>query len=94
MLVTDQGKLIRLGIDFRHLIENGFEENLGLSVIGRGSSGVRLFNVAEDEQIVSVARIEEREDDEGDVGQESGTDETVTDSTPEDEGTPDPKSET
>ncbi|MEM9084601.1 MAG: DNA gyrase subunit A [Pseudomonadota bacterium] len=94
MLVTDQGKLIRLGIDFRHLIENGFEENLGLSVIGRGSSGVRLFNVAEDEQIVSVARIEEREGDEGDVGQESGTDETVTDSAPEEEDTPDLKSET
>jgi DNA gyrase subunit A len=64
MLVTDQGKLIRLGIQFRHLIENGFEENLGFSIIGRGSSGVRLFNVSKDEQIVSVARIEETEDDE------------------------------
>lgn len=62
MLVTDQGKLIRLGIDFRHLVENGFEDNAGLSIIGRGSSGVRLFNVAKDEQIVSVARIEETED--------------------------------
>jgi len=64
MLVTDQGKLIRLDIQFRHLIENGFEENLGFSIIGRGSSGVRLFNVAKGEQIVSVARIEEAEDEE------------------------------
>ena len=83
MLVTDQGKLIRLGIDFRHLIENGFEENLGLSVIGRGSSGVRLFNVAEDEQIVSVARIEERDEDEGETGEEAGTDDSAADSSPE-----------
>src|SRR5690606_36154672 len=36
MLVTNQAKLIRLGLD-------------GLRVIGRKSAGVRLFNVAEDE---------------------------------------------
>ena len=59
MLVTDQGKLIRLGVDFRHLVENGFEENQGYSIIGRSSSGVRLFNVAKNEQIVGVARIDE-----------------------------------
>jgi len=63
MLVTDQGKLIRLGIHFRHLLENGFEETLGFSVIGRGSAGLRLFNVAKNEHIVSVARIEETEQD-------------------------------
>jgi len=62
MLVTDQGKLIRLGVDFRHLIENGFDELKGWSITGRGSSGNRLFNVAKNEQIVSVARIEDPED--------------------------------
>ncbi len=67
MLVTDQGKLIRLGIDFRHLLENGFEETLGFSVIGRGSAGLRLFNVAKNEHIVSVARIEETEQDDDEL---------------------------
>ncbi|MEM6493848.1 MAG: DNA gyrase subunit A [Pseudomonadota bacterium] len=64
MLVTDQGKLIRLGVDFRHLTENGFEELKGWAIYGRGSSGNRLFNVADNEQIVSVARIEDHETDE------------------------------
>ena len=31
-------------------------------VIGRNSSGVRLFSVAENEHVVSAARIEESED--------------------------------
>jgi DNA gyrase subunit A len=55
MLVTDQAKLIRMSVgDTR--------------VIGRGSAGVRLFNVAENEHVVSAARIEESEDEaEGDV---------------------------
>ena len=61
MLVTDQAKLIRLSIEFRHLLENGFDDNLGLSIIGRGSSGVRLFSVADDEQVVGVALIDEDE---------------------------------
>jgi DNA gyrase subunit A len=48
MLVTDQAKLIRMSVgDTR--------------VIGRGSAGVRLFNVADDEHVVSAARIEESE---------------------------------
>ncbi len=67
MLVTDQGKLIRLGVDFRHLVENGFEELKGWAIYGRGSSGNRLFNVAKNEQIVSVARIEDPADEDGDA---------------------------
>jgi DNA gyrase subunit A len=51
MLVTDQAKLIRMGLDT-------------LRVIGRGSAGVRLFNVANDEHVVSAAKIEENEEDE------------------------------
>ena len=49
MLVTDQAKLIRLPIEFRHLTEGGFENHNGFSIIGRGSSGVRIFDVAKGE---------------------------------------------
>ncbi|MFW2853555.1 DNA gyrase subunit A [Sphingomonas sp. TX0543] len=51
MLVTDQAKMIRIPL-------------ADLRVIGRGSAGVRLFNVANDEHVVSAARIEESEEDE------------------------------
>jgi len=56
MLVTDQAKLIRMGLD-------------SMRVIGRGSAGVRLFNVAENEHVVSAAKIEEsgEEDETGEV---------------------------
>jgi DNA gyrase subunit A len=46
MLVTNQAKLIRIGLD-------------SLRVIGRGSAGVRLFDVAEGEHIVSAVRIDD-----------------------------------
>jgi DNA gyrase subunit A len=62
MLVTDQAKLIRMGLD-------------SLRVIGRNSAGVRLFNVADDEHVVSAARIEESDEDDvvvnGDEAQEA-----------------------
>ena len=48
MLVTDQAKLIRLGLD-------------SLRVIGRGSAGVRLFNVGDNEHVVSAVRLDEEE---------------------------------
>jgi DNA gyrase subunit A len=55
MLVTDQAKMIRLGLDT-------------LRVIGRNSAGVRLFNVAENEHVVSAAKIEtDGEEDSEDV---------------------------
>ena len=50
MLVTDQAKLIRMSLG-------------SLRVIGRGSAGVKLFNVATNEHVVSAARIEETEED-------------------------------
>ena len=62
MLVTDQAKLIRLGIDFRHLIEGGFDNLKGFSISGRGSSGIRIFDVAKDEHIVGAALIDETEE--------------------------------
>jgi len=52
MLVTDQAKLIRMGLD-------------SMRVIGRGSAGVRLFDVAKDEHVVSAALIEEGDEAEG-----------------------------
>jgi DNA gyrase subunit A len=48
MLVTDQAKLIRIGLD-------------SLRVIGRSSAGVRLFDVSKGETIVSAVRIDETE---------------------------------
>jgi len=62
MLVTDQAKLIRLGIDFRHLIEGGFESLKGFSISGRGSSGIRIFDVAKGEHIVGAALIDETDE--------------------------------
>lgn len=49
MLVTDQAKMIRMSLG-------------DLRVIGRNSAGVRLFNVAQNEHVVSAARIEEPEE--------------------------------
>ena len=64
MLVTDQAKMIRLPLT-------------SLRVIGRGSAGVRLFNVADNEHVVSAARIEETEDEES-VAVEGEGETTVT----------------
>ncbi|PQM27609.1 DNA gyrase subunit A [Sphingopyxis lindanitolerans] len=61
MLVTDQAKLIRMGLD-------------SLRVIGRGSAGVRLFDVANNEHVVSAALIEDSDEEEGEDG--DGTAET------------------
>ena len=57
MLVTDQAKLIRLPL-------------ASLRVIGRGSAGVRLFNVAEGEHVVSAVRLADEEA----SGEEGGDD--------------------
>jgi DNA gyrase subunit A len=61
MLVTDQAKLIRLPLE-------------SLRVIGRGSAGVRLFNVADDEHVVSAVRLAEQDDsgEDGEEGSEGG----------------------
>jgi DNA gyrase subunit A len=73
MLVTDQAKMIRLPLTT-------------LRIISRGSAGVRLFNVADNEHVVSAARIEETEEDaevnlaDGDVAVEP-----VPDATPGDD---------
>jgi DNA gyrase subunit A len=54
MLVTDQAKLIRMSVgDTR--------------VIGRGSAGVKLFDVAPGEHVVSAARIDEEDEPENEA---------------------------
>lgn len=59
MLVTDQAKLIRMPLD-------------SLRVLGRGTAGVRLFNVGDNEHVVSAAKIGES-DDENDSEDQSET---------------------
>ncbi len=73
MLVTDQAKLIRMGLD-------------SMRVIGRGSAGVRLFDVAKDEHVVSAALIEESDEEEveGAEGEAAAPEaETSTEAAPE-----------
>ncbi len=74
MLVTDQAKMIRMKV--RSPAPGEKVESDMLRVIGRNSAGVRLFNVAEDEHVVSAARIEESEEE----------DETVTESVEGEDG--------
>ena len=49
MLVTDQGKMIRTTV-------------FDIRVMGRNTQGVTIFRVADGERVVSVARIDETED--------------------------------
>ena len=51
MLITDQGKMIRTTVG-------------DIRVMGRNTQGVTIFRVAENEHVVSVARIDESEEDE------------------------------
>jgi DNA gyrase subunit A len=60
MLVTDQGKLIRTVVNT-------------IRIAGRATQGVTLFKVADDEHVVSAARIRESDDD-GEGDGESGID--------------------
>lgn len=53
MLISDQGQMIRMPV-------------AGVRHTGRSTQGVRLFNVAKDEKVVSVAWLVEDDDDEGD----------------------------
>jgi len=61
ILVTNGGQIIRTPID-------------QVSIVGRGARGVRLFNVAEDEAVVSVSRVRETMDDDEDGDEIDGED--------------------
>lgn len=51
MMVTDQGRLIRVPVG-------------DVRIAGRNTQGVTLFKVGDKEQIVSVERVEDSEDEE------------------------------
>jgi DNA gyrase subunit A len=68
MLVTDQAKMIRMEIG-------------GMRVIGRNSAGVRLFNVSDNEHVVSAAKIGDSGDE--DVDEVPDTEAEEPDATPE-----------
>ncbi|HXV83790.1 MAG TPA: DNA gyrase C-terminal beta-propeller domain-containing protein, partial [Candidatus Binatia bacterium] len=53
MLVTNKGKIIRLRIK-------------DIRVIGRNTQGVRLIDIEEGERVVSLARLAEKEEENGD----------------------------
>jgi DNA gyrase subunit A len=57
MLVTDQGKMIRTTI-------------ADIRIMGRNTQGVTIFRVAENEKVVSVARIDESDEEELEGGDE------------------------
>jgi DNA gyrase subunit A len=65
MLITQQGKILRtVARDIR--------------TIGRATQGVRLIEIDADDRVVSLARLAEREDENGAslAGSTNGTDET------------------
>jgi DNA gyrase subunit A len=57
MLVTNQGKIIRTTVG-------------DIRIAGRNTQGVTIFNVADGEHVVSVARIDESDEEELDSGEE------------------------
>ena len=67
MLISQQGKLIRIPVD-------------GVSVIGRSTQGVRMMDLGEDDHLVALAKIVEHHDpEEEDAGPDSGDPETSED---------------
>jgi len=54
MLITDTGRIIRIRVN-------------EISIIGRNTQGVRLINVEPGERVVGVARLEEKEEEQGPV---------------------------
>jgi DNA gyrase subunit A len=54
MLISNKGKIIRMRIK-------------DIRVIGRNTQGVRLIELEEGERVVSLARLAEKEEDEGEA---------------------------
>jgi DNA gyrase subunit A len=59
MLITEKGMIIRLS-------------TADISIIGRATQGVRLIQMEENDRLVSLARLAEREEGEGSGGTEEG----------------------
>ena len=62
MLISNKGTLVRA-------------RAVDVSIIGRNTQGVTLINIAEEEKLVSVAKIAETEDDEQDTEEDSQSEE-------------------
>jgi len=62
MLVTDQGKVIRIPVD-------------GIRIAGRNTQGVTLFHTDKNEHVVSVARLEGAADIDDDGDDDDGENE-------------------
>ena len=75
MLVTDRGQLIRIPVE-------------GISVMGRSTQGVIVFDTAEGERVVSVEHIPDVENGNGDEGHagDGPLDDGPEDESPQDEG--------
>jgi DNA gyrase subunit A len=67
VMVSDGGQLIRCPV-------------AGISIVGRSSRGVTIFNVAEGERVVSVSRLSE-EDDEEEIDENTSDSSTNTEKT-------------
>ncbi len=76
MLVTDQAKLIRIGLE-------------SLRILGRNTAGVRLFDVGKNEHIVAAVRLDEEEEPEN-TAEEAIAEEMVERRGGDDEVTPEP----
>jgi DNA gyrase subunit A len=78
MLVTDRGQLIRIPVE-------------GISVMGRSTQGVIVFDTAEGERVVSVEHIPDVENGNGEEGHpgEGPSDEEPEDEGPQDDGAED-----
>ena len=59
VLITQAGKLIRINVD-------------GVSVIGRATQGVKVMDLGDDDRIVALAKVVEREDEDEDQDEEGG----------------------
>ncbi|HEX8239297.1 MAG TPA: DNA gyrase subunit A [Allosphingosinicella sp.] len=68
MLVTDQAKVIRMPIELKFALRSAEDDDeRGLRVLSRGSAGVKLFDVAENEHVVSAERIDDNEEPENEA---------------------------
>ena len=83
LLVTDQAKLIRMSIMLREGSDE--EQSGGLFIRSRGSAGLTLFKVADDEHVVAAVRIDDEPGPENDA--EAAVADEMTENRP-DETTP------
>ena len=87
MLATDQGKVIRIRV-------SGGEGDQ-IRITGRNTQGVTLFSIDENEKLVSVGVIQEKDtDDDTDIGDDMGDETPDTDSSDTDSDDADTESET